>query len=514
VPSPESVRPEVPRPYRRWPRRVLVAANLGCALLLVAVGLAWGYARWRLDSVHAVAAPHLTAQGNGSHNSENILIIGNETRLGLTNPQEIQAFGSPGTYNGELSDVIMILHLNLATKQASLLSIPRDLFVAMPPGSPVGPYQKIDAALNDGTNGPDNLIEAITDDLGIPINHYVEFRFDGFEQVVNAIGGISVDFPMPLYDQYSNLDIATAGCQHLNGSQALALVRSRELQYDPPGVPVVDKADWPHDPESDLARIDRDHTLIRILVSAAKSEGLSNPIKANNFIGAVIGDMTIDPGFRSQLISLAADFKNIDSTSAPETTLPINVVANYRYNGVDMGDVDFAVQPTDDQVISAWDRSALPAPAAPTSIQVDNMTTTSHLAANTANELTAKGFNVSGTTTLTDPAGTSETLVRYSPGQLAQGVDVLDHLEGAVVLESDSTVPPGTVNVDLGSTAAVAGTPAATAPATTVTPSTTATPSSPAPATTTVIPTPGGQAPSASNDRLQPWDPRPCPSKP
>ena len=59
----------------------------------------------------------------------------------------------------------------------------------MPAGSPVGPYQKIDAALNDGAQGPDNLIEAITDDLGIPINHYIELNFDGFEQTVNAIYG-------------------------------------------------------------------------------------------------------------------------------------------------------------------------------------------------------------------------------------------------------------------------------------------------------------------------------------
>jgi len=55
----------------------------------------------------------------------------------------------------------------------------RDLFVPMPAGSPVGPYEKIDAALNDGIAGPDNLIQTITGDLGIPINHYVELQFDG-----------------------------------------------------------------------------------------------------------------------------------------------------------------------------------------------------------------------------------------------------------------------------------------------------------------------------------------------
>jgi hypothetical protein len=56
--------------------------------------------------------------------------------------------------------------LDPKTNTASILSIPRDLFVPMPAGSPVGTYEKIDAALNDGKNGPDNLIQAITDDLG------------------------------------------------------------------------------------------------------------------------------------------------------------------------------------------------------------------------------------------------------------------------------------------------------------------------------------------------------------
>ena len=125
--------------------------------------------------------------------------------------------------------------LNPKTDTASILSIPRDLFVPMPAGSAVGPYQKIDAALNDGSNGPDNLIQAITDDLGIPINHFIELTFDGLQGVVNSLGGIKLDLPERLYDLESSLNMATIGCQQVNGAEALALVRSRHLQYDPPG---------------------------------------------------------------------------------------------------------------------------------------------------------------------------------------------------------------------------------------------------------------------------------------
>ena len=91
---------------------------------------------------------------------ENILLIGNETRQGLTPQQQLQ-FGSSLTYSGTLADIMMVLHLDPANRTASILSIPRDLFSPMPAGSPVGSYQKMDAALNDGADGPDNLVQAI-----------------------------------------------------------------------------------------------------------------------------------------------------------------------------------------------------------------------------------------------------------------------------------------------------------------------------------------------------------------
>ena len=151
-------RPEPHIPHRRWPRRVLVAANVPVAACLLSAGAVYGYVRYRIDSIRTVAAPHLTKTGPGARDSvgglepENILLIGNETRSGLTNPGEIAQLGSPQTYSGSLSDVIMILHLDPAKNTASILSIPRDLFLPMPPGNPVGPYQKIDAA--PSTTGP------------------------------------------------------------------------------------------------------------------------------------------------------------------------------------------------------------------------------------------------------------------------------------------------------------------------------------------------------------------------
>ncbi len=487
------------------------------ALCLVAAGGAYGYVRYRLDSIHTQAAPDLTKEtgSGGAGSPENILLIGNQTRAGLSQSQAAQ-FGNPQQLSGSLSDVLMILHLDPSKRTASLLSIPRDLFAPMPAGSPVGKYQKIDAALNDGANGPDNLIKAVEQDFGIPINHYVELEFNGFMQTVNALGGINVDFPMPLWDQYSLLNIPTTGCIHLDGAQALALVRARHLQYDPPG-DTSSRFYWPYDPQSDLSRIVRDHTFLRILFSTAISKGLTDPITLNNFLGAIINQITIDPGLKNQLISLAARYRHLSPTAIPETTLPVVTSSNYHYDGYAMGDVDLPVQPQDNQTIAAWDSGALPAPVTPTAVNVYNITGIGNLATDTSQSLASLGLPAGQIGNGPVPATPAETLVRYAPGQLAQAEAVFSHLSGPVMLKIDPNVTPGTVTVDAGTGLSVIGGPgglSATPPVS----STQAT----APSATTANPSPGasgstatelGQKPSATSDHLQPWDPRPCTAK-
>src|SRR5580658_2728209 len=91
-PAYEQRRRPARRPARRWPRRLLIAANVAVAVCLLSAGLVWAYIHYRIDSIHTVAAPHLTADSGGD--GENILLIGNETRAGLTNPAEIAQLGS------------------------------------------------------------------------------------------------------------------------------------------------------------------------------------------------------------------------------------------------------------------------------------------------------------------------------------------------------------------------------------------------------------------------------------
>ena len=497
----------------RWPRRVLVSVNIMVALLLVSAGAVYGYARYELGRVRTGSGTGLS-QGEGRADrsqayaglpAENILLIGNQTRAGQT----MVNFGNPALLSGTLADVIMVLHLDPRTRTASILSIPRDLLAPMPAGSPVGSPQKIDAALNDGKLGPNNLVAAIHQDFGITINHYVEVDFDGFLQTVNALGGIRLNFPERLYDAYSGLDINHTGCQLIHGQQALALVRSRHLQYDPPGVSPSNPAAWPYDPESDLARIVRDHTFIRVLAKTAERQGIGNPLQTNAFLSAVLNQLTIDPGLKAQLVPLIERYHTVNPANAPARTFPVTLVngagnAGYVFAGYDKGSVEFPVEPADLNTIRAWDAGSLPVASRPSAVTITNISGVASVASAAAAGLTAGGFHVTSQTIGVVPASPTETVVQYHPGQLAEGYAVFLHLGGAVVMQSAAGVPAGTVDVQAGSTFAVipphrASTAGGSGTTATTTPRSAAS-----------VPTPGGQAPTSSQDQLTPYDPRPC----
>ena len=299
------------------------------AVSLISTAGLYGYVHYREGQLKTVKLPALTpvkpAPGvtpSDGLTAMNILLVGSNTRTGL-DPAEAGQFGSGTDVPGARSDVTMILHLDPKTNTASILSIPRDLFVPLPPHSMAGSVGKIDAALNDG---PNNLITAITDDLGIPINHYIEINFDGFQRTIDAIGGIKMDFPMPLRDTFSALHITQTGCQVLNGATALAVVRARHLQYFANGR-------WQDDPLSDLARIRRDHTFLRIVVDAVKGQ-TANPLRLNALTGAVLNQVTVDSGLNvNTMLALYRHFRRLDPAVVPETTLPITVVPNYHFAG-------------------------------------------------------------------------------------------------------------------------------------------------------------------------------------
>src|SRR6202042_1074845 len=270
------------------------------------------------------------------------LMVGSTSRCALAVQNAAYGLCSQGV-NGVNSDVIMILHADPAHHQLALLSIPRDLFI---PNARSTGANKVDAGLYEGLS---QLVAAIEEDFGIPIQHAVSLNFDQFANIVNALGGINMSFPESVFDAQSGLNVQAATCVHLNGTQALQVVRARHLQYDAPGTTTSDAEYWPQEAQSDLARINRDHEFLRVLANAVAKHGLGNPISDLDLINSVKADLTFDQSWSvSDMTNLVLAFHSVDINSVPQLTLPVQVVGeSLTYEGSSYGDVEFPAETQD-----------------------------------------------------------------------------------------------------------------------------------------------------------------------
>jgi LCP family protein required for cell wall assembly len=440
-------------------RRATRGFIISLVLVLALIGSVAGYVEYLNHQIHRVKVRDLVkaAAKGPEQGDENILLVGSTTRCGLKQQNPVFGLCSQGI-NGVNSDVIMILHLDPTNKRAAILSIPRDLLV---PNARTTGFNKIDAALYQG---PTQLVDAIEEDFGIPIQHYVELNFDSFMGVVNALGGVKMYFPMPVYDAFSQLNIPTAGCQYLNGFEALALVRARHLQYKPPSVETSDHAFWPYDPQSDLSRIQRDHEFLRVLASTVAKKGLGNPFTDRSLLAAVAPQLQVDSGLTlTGMVSLLLDFHSDNPYSAPQLTLPVvlNTESSYSYGGINYGSVEFASQPQDTQAIDAalginastdsLTGGSLPAPSSIT-VSVENGTGTYDQAGRTARALQALGYKVVGTGNAPIANPVAETTVEYSSISAEPAAEQVAHsLTGAVVMARKPTANGAQVTVVTGS---------------------------------------------------------------
>ena len=118
---------------------------------------------------------------------------------------------------GSRTDTIMLVRVDPETGDVRLLSVPRDLLVEVAPGE----ENRINAAYNFG--GIDQTITAFEDYSDVDVDHYAVVDFEGFKDVINAMGGVEVDVEDEVPPKYEIQD----GLQTLNGQQALFYARYR-----------------------------------------------------------------------------------------------------------------------------------------------------------------------------------------------------------------------------------------------------------------------------------------------
>jgi LCP family protein required for cell wall assembly len=460
---------------RRWPRRLLIGLNVFVALCLIAVGSLYGYVSYRFGQIHRVTLSdifHGTVPSGGSQSSGsagppmNILVVGSDTRTGLDEPGD-QGFGSGAEVAGARSDTIMIVHLNPTDGTASLLSVPRDLWVSIPGQG----MNRINSAFN---NGPDLLVRTIQDDLGIEISHFVEVDFDTFRQVVNALGGVKFWYPEPVRDNDngvndSGLNITTPGCYTLTGNMALSLVRTRHMQYEYNG-------EWYFEAESDLARIRRQQLFVKKIVAKAQSQGLANVTKLNGVVGGIVSNLTVDQSFgEGEMIALVRRYRSFNPSNLPTATLPTDATT------IDGQDVLLLDKQDAPAVIDTWEglsssgTSAQPSGKVnPTdiSVQVLNGSGVTHQAATAAQALQTAGFTVSGTGEAPNFSYGTNT-IEYGSGDSADAQYLESRMVGGAALQPDSDLSSGDLVLITGGNYQGINT---SAPSTSAAPATTAAP--------------------------------------
>lgn len=210
------------------------------------------------------------------------------------------------------ADTILLMRVNGKKKSIAQLSIPRDTLVDIP-GYGEG---KINSAYAYG--GPALMIETVEQFTGVPINHYVEINFDGFPEIVDAVGGVDINVPTAIDSQYPVgydwTDVHfDAGPQHMDGDRALVYVRVR---YS----------------DDDFQRMARQQQFMEALQKRFTSplNALRLPLTAPGMIGAITTDLST-----SDLLSLGW----VKVRTSPQNSRKFVLAGS----GADIGGVSYVV---------------------------------------------------------------------------------------------------------------------------------------------------------------------------
>jgi LCP family protein required for cell wall assembly len=272
------------QPGRRGRRITLIL----CTVVVLIIALVAGSYVWLDGKLNRdVTLPASTATSAG----ENWLISGTDTRSGLSRTQKDELHVGSDVDNN--SDSLMLLHLGGPTPV--LISIPRDSYVPIPGHGD----NKINAAL--GYGGPALLVQTVESVTGLKINHYMGIGFEGLVDVTNKIGGVNICLKTAVKDTNSGVNLP-AGCQTLNGTQALEFVRDRDSFAT-----------------GDLQRIQDQREYLKALLSKATSPSVVlNPFKALPFGSSAASSVSVDQSTHLyNLIKVALALRNPETGTVP-----------------------------------------------------------------------------------------------------------------------------------------------------------------------------------------------------
>jgi len=269
---------------------VLIVAYV--AAMVWALGASWS----AIDEVEATPTnDNRPGEGSGS----NVVLIGTDSRENLTQEQRNEL--KTGSTDGARADTIMVVHLP-SSGDPTLVSLPRDSYVDIPGSGP----NKMNAAYSIG--GPPLMVDTVEQATGLRIDSYLEVGFDGFVDVVSAVGGVEMCLPDAVFEERSDLDLP-AGCQELEGKDALNYVRMRYA-----------------DPRGDLGRVERQREFLSALVNKMTSPlTLLNPLELHD-AGTATG-ASLRRGTNTsmgEMMDVGLAMRSISNGSGQSITVPVS----------------------------------------------------------------------------------------------------------------------------------------------------------------------------------------------
>jgi len=241
----------------------------------------------------------------------NVLVMGSDTR-------DCDGCALDNEVGGNASDTTILMHLSADRERAYGVSIPRDTIVDRPActtesGTKTAPAT--DVMWNEAftVGGPTCTVDQFETLTGVFVDHIVVVNFAGFEDMVNAIGGVPVCIPEDIVDPEHGINIP-AGTREIEGREALNYVRARYTLGN----------------GSDIGRIRRQQAFIAAMAQKVISAGtLARVDRLVRFLNAATKSLTVDEGLESviDIAKIGVGFQgiglgNIQFVTAPNDYYP------------------------------------------------------------------------------------------------------------------------------------------------------------------------------------------------
>ncbi|MDD3486838.1 MAG: LCP family protein [Candidatus Moranbacteria bacterium] len=205
---------------------------------------------------------------------------------GRTNILLLGMRGADDPHGGLLADSIILLSINQKDNKVALISIPRDLYVQIPGTEERGKLNSVYAHWESGgkKQGIAKMEDMIGQIAGLKINYAIAINFEGFQQLIDAVGGVDIHLSKTFYETKQFVEgnecggtfTLPAGTNHLDGTKALCYVRAREQT-------------------SDFDRSKRQQVVLKALETKMLSLGtLADFSKINNILNAIGDNVTTD----------------------------------------------------------------------------------------------------------------------------------------------------------------------------------------------------------------------------